>query len=326
MHSFLPRLFSVLLVLLVGWAMLPTSVAASTTAILPVAADVELRSAQPATNLGDELDMYVGNSNASISRIAIQAPLDSLPPNVVIDSAVLQFSVSGWGDFANQVRPITASLITALWDEHTATWQNQPSFAEVIGTVNVGTPQQPSFYGLNVTTAAQRWYAGTASNYGLMLTFLESKKDVYRIIASRETTAAPRLSVTYHESGQPSPSATPTQTPSQTPTATRTGTPTQTPSQTPTATPTQTPSQTPTATRTGTPTQTPSQTLTATPTQTPSQTPTGTLPTQTPTGTPTETPSQTPTGTLPTQTSTATPTRPASPGLDNRIYLPYVAR
>lgn len=175
----------------------PLSVELTATKVITVVADTELRQAAPATNLGDELPLYVGFKDGQPSRILLDLPLWRIPAGATINSATLQVYVGGWYDYQDFSRTITAYRVASLWHELLATWNRPPTTAEAVGTISVGTPMMGTWYPLDLTNQVRAWHNGTQPNYGLMLIGPEGGEPVYRVLSSGETTNYPRLTVNY---------------------------------------------------------------------------------------------------------------------------------
>jgi hypothetical protein len=174
----------------------PVEVASSSTT-LSYATDTEIRQAQPSTNLGNELPIYVGYPNRRASRMLLEIPLWDLPAGAQIDSAILKVYLSGWLDYEGKYRTITAYRAASLWHEKLATWNHAPALGEQVGSLSIGTPSAGTWYSLDLTNLVRSWNDSTYFNDGIVLVGPEGGLDVYRIFASSETTNYPRLEVTY---------------------------------------------------------------------------------------------------------------------------------
>ena len=252
-------------------------------------ADTYLDQWAPTTNYASSPKLIVRQGD--IKAPLIRFDLTSLPPNAVIDRAILSLSVL---DRTNPGQlTVTAYKVLRSWDEQQCTWQqaaegqawtlagcNDPSrdrsdvVADEVTLTDVG-----RWYDLDLTSLVQDWVRESNTNQGLVLKGSGSASVEYGFYSSNHSSEAmrPRLMVVWH-----GPAPTPTGPPLPTPTVTETSTPGAgpTPSGTPKPEPTLTPTQTllPSDTPKPEPTLTPSETL---------------LPTDTPTPGPTLTPSQT---------------------------------
>jgi hypothetical protein len=175
---------------------IPDLPAAST--VISYGVDTEIWAAQPNSNYGQELPIYVGYRDHQPGRMLLEIPIWDLPPRATIHSAQLRFAVVGWRNPEHQTRTLTARRVTMPWHEWLATWNNAPAAAEVLGSVPVGTPQPlPLWHSIDLTDVVRGWHDGTYPNFGILISSQEGGDPAYQVIASSETTDYPRLEVTY---------------------------------------------------------------------------------------------------------------------------------
>ena len=163
-------------------------------------ADTPIAESQPNANGGDNLALYVGRPDGQRTRILLDLPIWDLPPKITIQSATLRLCLMGWQDYAGYSRTIRAYRLTAPWHEALATWNRQPTQAEELGSVSIGTPdlgETGVWYSIDLTPVVRGWYNGDYPNYGLILMGAEEQAQLYRIFGSSETTVYPRLEVNY---------------------------------------------------------------------------------------------------------------------------------
>jgi stage II sporulation protein D len=157
--------------------------------------------------------------------------------------------------------------VTNDWTESGMTWTNKPADGTAVTTI--AGPIPAGTVGVDVTAA----FSGGKIDGNRFSIRIRTDNQDGALIASRESSPAPRLDVTiFGAPPDPTPTPLPTPTPSASPTTTPTATPTATPTPSPSSSPSPTPRFTPTPTPTSTPTPTP--TSTPSPTPTPSATPT----------------------------------------------------
>jgi hypothetical protein len=222
-------------------------------------ADATILEGYPTVNFGDTSDMWAGydeylDPHGETARSLVKFDLASLPSDQVITKATLRvFLVTSW-DYPDTSRTISTYRITSNWSEDNVNWNNKPGYGSAYGSRSI-VHDAWDWYEFDVTKLVNAWYAGTYTNYGIMLRGPEISGDdsSWRGFGTRESSYTPQLVIDFTAS-----TSTPTATQTPTPTATQTPTPTAT--QTPTPTATQTPTQTATQTPTQTATQTPSPT------------------------------------------------------------------
>ncbi|MBC8249669.1 MAG: PPC domain-containing protein [Anaerolineales bacterium] len=169
-----------------------------TTVNLAAVADATVKSWQPNTNFGGEDTLELSYSTidtvreaAAIMRFDVAS---ALPPNVIIDSAILKLDVVE-GAGADPVS-VAAYFVTSGWAEGSVTWNSFPT-ANPIGIASNVSASPGSQASWNVTSFAQAWYSG--SDNGLYLRGPTNGTYYERTFESREQ-GGPRLTVTYHVS------------------------------------------------------------------------------------------------------------------------------
>jgi hypothetical protein len=236
-------------------------------------ADATVLEGYPAVNFGDTIDMWAGYDEyldpyGQIARSLVRFDIAGLPSDQVIAKATLRvYLVNSW-DYPDTGRTIQTYRITSNWSEGNVNWSNKPGYGNAYGSNSI-VHEAWDWYEFDVTGLVNAWYAGTYSNYGIMLRGPEvsGEDSSWRGFGTRESDYTPQLVIDFTSSestptATQTPSSTPTQTPTQTATPTWSGIPevngsylplvlkyaVSTP--TPTATPAVTNTPTPTATNT----------------------------------------------------------------------------
>jgi hypothetical protein len=117
----------------------------------------------------------------------------------LINNAVLNIYYMGYWDYPDYTRTITSYRINSYWTEMGVTWDNQPSFAESYGSVNIVANDSWRYVSLDVTSLVQAWVIGTYPNYGVMLRGPEvsGSDSSWREFATRHGSYVPQLVITY---------------------------------------------------------------------------------------------------------------------------------
>jgi|GEM_PF-998788 len=217
---------------------------AAPTAVLTLDAvgDTFISQAVPGENYGGLQALTVAYTDLGWAyRSLIQFDLASLPPGSAVVSATLEVYLPGNKAASGQIFTVWADRSTAAWQEMTVTWLTRPGY-ESLGDPYTDIGGQADYWvAWDVTNVVAAWVDGSRPNYGFVLHGEEAPWAVgFADLASRESLAVPRLTISYIHAP---PTATGTQftaTPG-TPvrTATRTATPTNT--RTPTGLPSPTP-------------------------------------------------------------------------------------
>lgn len=130
--------------------------------------------------------MYCGYSNMSYEHdMRIYVKLNSLPS--LPDAAVIvdaRLNMKQLQSFSDPARPVfvgetaidfAAKRITSSWTESTLKWSNKPSVNSTILDYRTATSSTPGCYlAFDITEAAVMWYNGTATNYGIELSTMET--------------------------------------------------------------------------------------------------------------------------------------------------------
>jgi hypothetical protein len=117
----------------------------------------------------------------------------TIPYGATIDSAWFFINVS-----TAQSEEVTLHRITNYWEEMFVTWDN---FAGGFDTNIEGTftPSATGWYFVDVTSLIDSWYAGTYSNYGMLLK--ETSPDMFQYFTSKEEGNSPYLIVWWNING-----------------------------------------------------------------------------------------------------------------------------
>lgn len=166
-------------------------------------ADACVLQGYPTWNFGDTSDMWAGyddylSPDGKIARSLTYFDVSAIPTGTSIDSAFLRVYLVTSYDFPGKTRTISTYRIGSTWSESSATWNTQPSGAEVYGSTSV-THGAWGWYSFDVTDLARGWVNGTLPNYGIMLRGPEASgyDSSWRGFSTREGPHPPQLVITY---------------------------------------------------------------------------------------------------------------------------------
>ncbi|MBM3964384.1 MAG: DUF4347 domain-containing protein, partial [Planctomycetes bacterium] len=163
--------------------------------------DTYIKSNLPTTNYGSSTGLVVDKSGggAGNQRALLQFGLSDIPVGATITSATLNLNatVNGGGN-------IEVYRVTSSWTEAGATWNSRNGTnnwttaggdyaATAITTLNSAATGTLSF---NITTLVSQWYAGTYSNFGLLLGSSDTGTTTVTF-SSDEGAVAPQLVVAF---------------------------------------------------------------------------------------------------------------------------------
>jgi hypothetical protein len=128
-------------------------------------ADTEVWQGSPSENRGTEPLMSAGyDRHTEENRLRQRAPLrfdisSFLPSGTTIHTAALWLYMAGYCDVGSST--FRVYRVAEDWSELTATWNNQPSYAEGYGStvISVGTAAS-GWYQFDVTNLVQSWVNG----------------------------------------------------------------------------------------------------------------------------------------------------------------------
>lgn len=162
------------------------------------------------TNYGDAAAISSGGGSGTPPpvRAYLQFDLSSIPSGVTIDSASLSVYYYTWFGPNDISLNLSAKRVTSSWDEHTITWNLQPSYnASAESTVAFGNSSSYGWYSFNIKSLVEGWTAGSYSNYGIAIDYpipvLNNAKSLYSSDEAVNTTLRPKLIVTYTSSVPP---------------------------------------------------------------------------------------------------------------------------
>ena len=146
------------------------------------------------------------NAGSSNARALIRFDLSNIPDGAIITSATLSLYYAhsdGNGDHRYQWGSNSCKLqrVTSPWDEHTVTWNTQPSVSSTNQVIlPASTTETQDYPDINVTKLIQDIIADQSKNYGMMLRL--QTEEIYRqlIFASSDhpdATKHPKLVVKY---------------------------------------------------------------------------------------------------------------------------------
>jgi hypothetical protein len=194
-------------------------------------ADATVLEGYPAVNFGDTIDMWAGYDEyldpyGQIARSLVRFDIAGLPSDQVIAKATLRvYLVNSW-DYPDTGRTIQTYRITSNWSEGNVNWSNKPGYGNAYGSNSI-VHEAWDWYEFDVTGLVNAWYAGTYSNYGIMLRGPEvsGEDSSWRGFGTRESDYTPQLVIDFTSSeSTPTATQTPTSTTTQTPTPTATQT------------------------------------------------------------------------------------------------------
>lgn len=132
------------------------------------------------TNFGDaeEFNALAWTNGGAISnhRSLIQFDFTSIPPGSIVASATLHLfynptssNASGFHSNLSGSNDSYIMKITSPWDEHTVTWNNQPSVTSVNEAYLSTSISNTQDYLVNVTAIVQDFIDNPSQNYGMMI-------------------------------------------------------------------------------------------------------------------------------------------------------------
>jgi hypothetical protein len=187
-------------------ALSPPNLAASiqgTLRTFSAVADTDVQESNPTVNYGIQPFMHVGYDdvfeNTANARSLVRFNVTHfLPAGTVIHQATLQLYLAGYCDYGSST--YYAHRIADDWSELTATWNNQPAFAEGYGSANIPVVAD-AWATFDVTALAQAWANGAYPDHGIMIRGPEPAADcASRIFLTKGGggfTVAPGLVVDY---------------------------------------------------------------------------------------------------------------------------------
>lgn len=148
--------------------------------------DADIWQGAPDQHQGNYQYMTCGYSNyAGDKEMRMLVKINSLPtlPNasVIVDA---RLNMKQLYEFSNPDKPVfegdtpidfAARRITSSWTESSVTWNTKPSVYSTILDYRTATTSTPGCYlAFDITEAAVMWYNGTATNYGIEISTMET--------------------------------------------------------------------------------------------------------------------------------------------------------
>lgn len=161
---------------------------------------VFVASKSPGRNFSGNSDLYAGvNSMDFVYRTLLDFDISLLPEDINIQSAFLSLHVLAH-DPINTEGQFTPYAIASEWEEHSATWNNQPSYdPQIAGSTMEVT--LPGIENWNVTNIVKLWVSDAIRCHGLLLKSSEDiSDDIKRFFFSRESKGRrfmPALDIAY---------------------------------------------------------------------------------------------------------------------------------
>ena len=158
---------------------------------LPAIADAYIASERPSQNFGGDA-LYLGYnlagaSNFGAQRILLQFEIDPyVPDTAVINSATLRLNLSFSSPADDAPMGSVVRRLASPWAEDTVTWNNEPAWAAIDSTVDIGSAI--TYYEWPLTDVVADWKTGLYPNYGVEIIGDETIQERERAFYSRETT------------------------------------------------------------------------------------------------------------------------------------------
>lgn len=126
-------------------------------------ADTYVDESAPASTHGSEADLFVRSEDGGARRTYVTFALPSEPTHCTLAGATLRLHTTQEGS-----RTVETARVDGAWDETTLTWSSQPGSAAAAATAAT-TDGVTDWLEWDVTSVADDWYAGTATNHGLVV-------------------------------------------------------------------------------------------------------------------------------------------------------------
>ncbi len=146
--------------------------------------DSYVTAGSPTVNFGTATVLYSSLSSGGYYSL-YNFSLSSLPSNIIINSASLNI-------YAVFSSSYTIYDINSAWTEMGVTWNNKPSFGDIIVPEFSTTPNN-IWINKDIKNEVQSWYNGTNPNYGIYITGIAQNG----AFASRESSNIPYISINY---------------------------------------------------------------------------------------------------------------------------------
>ncbi len=152
--------------------------------------DTYVLSTDASTNFGNELDIITDRYGSSdLYKTLIKFNLTSIPSNANISSATFDFRLNS----ATTSNTMKIYRINTAWGELQATWNNQPTYGNLVATKTGLT--SAGWYSADVKDFVKSVINGSATNNGFMLN--STLVDDSLAIDSSESTTVPSMTITY---------------------------------------------------------------------------------------------------------------------------------
>lgn len=188
--------------------------------------DTWISSSAVTTNYGDRPDLYVGESNSSITtrRSLIKMDLSQIPSNAIITSAIITVYIAG--DYSSNTRDFKVYRVLRDWVESQATWNlwktgsswttdgcgsdgNDADLTTAWATTSFG-DSIPNYTAMDFVFSAtgitelQKIIAGAYTNYGWLIKADTESADLYGLFSSSwiNESQRPKLTIEYDLPGE----------------------------------------------------------------------------------------------------------------------------
>lgn len=155
--------------------------------------DTYVYSLEPKTNYGDVAGLHYGrNSSGDKYRTFIWFDLSTIPQNASISSAIFSVYVYSGAVGVN----FDIYSVTEAWDEHTITWNLQPSFdSSSVGRKSISS--SPSWCDYDLSSFVQNIVNGIITNQGWVVKHSTELTEGYHSCHSSNYLNKPKLTIEY---------------------------------------------------------------------------------------------------------------------------------
>ena len=177
--------------------------------------DAYVREALPNFNSNYYYLMHAGNdvSDPELHKLRYFLRINNLPvlPKASrVLSAIVSLQQAGngyWYSFNSTYTSrltVTAKEVTSSWSESTLTWNNQPSFSDIVIDYVVSSSATAGCYlDFDITSCMQKWYENTSTNYGIVFQTTTEEYDGFTTFISTDdimfSATNPSFYITYYD-------------------------------------------------------------------------------------------------------------------------------
>ncbi len=165
--------------------------------------DTYTYSSYPTTNYGLSSELWISSGRTTYIRTAIP----TIPDDAIIRSANLYVAYYYHAGVTSGNVDVGAYKVNTYWGETSWTWTQSQSYSnygysslrmdsQSLSAAKGATSDSPQWVNFDITSAAQDWYDGTSSNYGIALKYLTSSTNYSVILKSYESERYNRAYIT----------------------------------------------------------------------------------------------------------------------------------